>query len=270
MLLSDFVCQQLDIDAQLFMRLLDKKEVRVNSIKVVDNISLKCGDMVDVFLPQKFAKPKEIALNVVFSDDNIVVVNKQQGIEVDELQHLVVSQYSDAVLVHRLDRNTGGIVAFGRGQLNADLLILAFKERKVKKTYVARVHGKWQVDKAFKAWLFKDAKEKYVRIFDSKKVGCKDVETHFKTIQLGDDTTWIKAVPTTGRTHQIRAQLCHLGHPIVGEGKYSLQQFRQVNYEYSKKGIKYQQLFASELQFVELPQPLDYLNDKVFALKIEI
>ncbi|MCL1945283.1 MAG: RluA family pseudouridine synthase [Firmicutes bacterium] len=281
MLLIDFVCTALDIDARLFSRLLDKKEIRVNTVISSQNLPLRAGDMVSVFLPQKFVERQDKPLEVVFVNEHILIFNKPQGIAVEDYQKLVQKQYPKSVLAHRLDRNTGGILVFGANVQCGEALLQAFKQHKVIKTYYARVHGRWQVNQSFRAWIFKDAKLSQSRVFDTKRVGCKEIETHFENIKevvpivsmgvsthtANDNTTWIRVMPKTGRTHQIRAHLCHLQHPIVGEGKYSLQQYRQANLDFQKQGIRYQQLFAMSIKFVGLVGELEYLNDRIFEIK---
>ncbi|MDR1138557.1 MAG: RluA family pseudouridine synthase [Clostridiales bacterium] len=267
--LSDEVCKHLEIDAQLYARLLDKREIRVNTIKATSNVALQAGDVVSVFLPLKLTDKPLMQLDVVYSDDNLLVLDKPQGIDVMNFEKLVQAQYEGTQLVHRLDRNTRGILVFGANSASADILLRAFKTRTVKKVYVARVHGKWQVDRTYKAWLHKDSKLSLCRVYDTQRPGSKEIETHFRTIRVDDNTTWLQVKPHTGRTHQIRAHLCHLNHPIIAEGKYSLPQFKQANQLYIKSGIKYQQLFATELYFESLPQPLQYLNKKVFSIAID-
>ncbi|MBE7065762.1 MAG: RluA family pseudouridine synthase [Ruminococcaceae bacterium] len=172
----------------------------------------------------------------IYNDENLLVVSKSQGIPTEPdakdstcLIELVQSEYGNSCrLCHRLDRNTGGLVLIAKNPGTEKLITDAIKEKRIKKTYRFYVDGMLQ-SKAPKgkmqridAYHFKDAKQSRVYIYDTNRKFCKPISTRYKTIEYDSqkNITLIEAELITGRTHQIRAQFSHLGHPVIGDGKY--------------------------------------------------
>ena len=185
----------------------------------------------------------------IYNDENLIVVSKAQGIPVEPdskddvcLIELVREKYGESCnLCHRLDRNTGGLVLIAKNHVVEKLLTDAIKSKSVRKTYRFYVDGLLQ-SKAPKgkmqridAYHFKDAKQSRVYIYDNNRKFCKPISTLFKTIEYDStkNITLIEAELITGRTHQIRAQFAHLGHPVIGDGKYgSNKTNRKFKYKY--------------------------------------
>lgn len=185
----------------------------------------------------------------IYNDENLIVVSKVQGIPVEPdskdevcLIDLVRAEYGESCnLCHRLDRNTGGLVLIAKNPLIEKILTEAIKTKTVRKIYRFYVDGMLQ-SKAPKgkmqkidAFHFKDAKQSRVYIYDTNRKFCKPITTLFKTMEYDaqKNVTLIEAELITGRTHQIRAQFAHLGHPVIGDGKYgSNKTNRKFKYKY--------------------------------------
>lgn len=266
--LNSFLLDSFDgLKLNTLYKALRKKDVRINDIKVSDNVIIHAGDIIKVFIPddQLFNK-NNFKVSIVYEDDNIVVVNKPAEIEVvgeDSLTAELGKYYNNAPIFpcHRLDRNTTGLVLFAKSEEALNILLEKFKNREIEKHYKALVYGiPHKKEDTLTAYLFKDAKKSLVYISDVPKKGYEKIVTSYKVISFNNknNTSLLDINLHTGKTHQIRAHLSHVGYPIIGDGKYG---DREIN---KKFGYKYQQLCSCSLKFCFKTDAgiLNYLNNK--------
>lgn len=232
-------------------KLLRNKDVKVDGKATKDNANLNIGQRVTIFYDAIENRYKK-----VYEDEEVLVVYKFAGIETerglaDELKVLAV---------HRLDRNTEGLVIFAKTEEAAEILKNAFKQRLVQKFYVAEVVGRFDVDKRFDAFLIKDSQRAEVKIVDSPAKNAVPISTRVKTVKVGQQSSLVLVELLTGKTHQIRAHLAHLGHAIIGDGKYGKNEinkkFRQNRQKLACFCLKFAKigiLGLDEKQFVCFP-----------------
>lgn len=245
---------------------LRKKDILVNDVRIKDNITLKAGDNVTIYISDNYLF-KQVDLNIIFEDDNIIVVNKPSGIEVVDgnsqtLTTLLESQIQTHVYpCHRLDRNTSGLVLFAKNEKVLNILLEKFKTREIGKFYKCNIYGIPKKNTAtLEAYLFKDNKKSMVYIYDKPKTGSVKIITSYKVLKtdLKQNFSILEVELHTGKTHQIRAHLAHIGHPIIGDGKYGK---NEINKKFNKNT---QKLLAYKLVFKFKTDAgiLNYLNGK--------
>lgn len=235
-------------------KLLRNKDVRVDGVKISDNLEIAKGSEIVVFY-ENLDNVKNI--EKVYEDENIVIINKPQGIEASGASGL--AQKLGLIAIHRLDRNTTGLMILAKTEMAAAMLVSAIKSHKIEKIYIAEVVGSLKLkNQTFTAYHVKDSKNSFVKIYSSPVKGCKEIVTKFNTLKSSPSSSTIECTLITGRTHQIRAHLSFLGHPIIGDGKYG------KNEDNKKFGAKYQHLHCYKLIF-HLSGKLSYLNEKEFV-----
>lgn len=274
-------------------KLFRKKDVKINGHWVKENYILNEGEELTIFVTdtqlEEFNKPKEIekvTLNhqIVYEDENILIVNKPRGLLVhgDEgekkltLTNQVINylyfkgEYDPKndhgfipAPAHRLDRNTSGLVCFAKNLISLQDLEDLFKEKEeITKEYKALVVGKFEGTRHIDAPLLKDQKTGLVRV---SKLG-KSAETIAKSIGIYGNFSLLNVQILTGRTHQIRVHLASIGYPVVGDAKYG--DFK-VNKEVREKyKFENQFLTAYKLSFKKLKGHLSYLSGKSFEVKL--
>lgn len=271
-------------------RILRTGEVRINSRRVDATYRLQPGDRVRIppmRTAARAAKPAPAAalrLPVVFEDGALLVVNKPSGLAVhggSGVSFGVIEQLRAAhpelkflELAHRLDRETSGLLILAKKRSALTALHAALREGRIRKQYLALVKGRWQ-DETRRISL---PLKKYVARSGERRVSVhregRASETVFGRERGFRDYTLLSAELLTGRTHQIRVQLAHLGFPIAGDDKYG--DF-ELNRLLPKQGLKRMFLHAAELEFIHplsgdklelcapLPEPLARFLDSLAA-----
>ncbi len=217
-------------------KMLRNKDVKVNGKAQKENIVLNAGDSVVFYYSEDMLEKK---YEKVFENEDVVIVYKNAGIEsIGQIEESL-----KAVAVHRLDRNTEGLLVYAKNEKSEKNLKNAFKNRKIHKFYLAEVVGEFDVDKTSDGFLVKDAASSFVQIFDKKVPNSVKISTKIKTIYAKKETSLLEVELLTGRTHQIRAHLAHLGHAVVGDGKYG------KNTDNKKFGFSRQKLASYKMVF---------------------
>ena len=245
-----------DLSYSAFQKALRNKDVKVNGKRVNKDVLLNEGDRVEIYYSPKTEKGFE----EIFRDENILVVNKKQGVSSESLFDAVKNVYPNARFIHRLDRNTSGIIIFSLNDRAEEDLLLGFKKRMFYKEYTAEVVGVPKQERAIlEGYLIKDEKASIVKISDKPFKGAVYIKTGYEVVEKREKSAILKVILYTGKTHQIRAHLAFIGHPIVGDGKYGSEKTNKL----FKKDK--QQLCASKLILkFDKEDFLYYLNNREF------
>ena len=210
---------------------LRKKDIRINGKKVSENQTIFENDEVLIYISDDVLFSNQ--LSIVFEDENILVLNKHTNIEVtgaNSLTSIVQASYPKAMPCHRLDRNTTGLVLFAKNEDALNILLDKFKNREIEKHYICIVNGILsKKSDILNDFLFKDNKKSTVYISKTKSSGYLPITTKYKVLKENKrkNISLLDIELITGRTHQIRAHLAFIGHPILGDGKYGINEINK-------------------------------------------
>ena len=236
----------IDLPHSLLEKILRQNKIKVNKKKTKSSYRLKTGDLIEVYDIAKLKpsnkkekikylpKKKEIGTYddyVIEDNENFIVINKPTGIPVqsgtksfkniiDILKNTKYFENSQPFIVHRLDKETSGILIIAKNRKYAQLFTSLFRIRKIHKTYLAIVYGK--VDKSIKKM-----KDDLIYYENNKKITQKSI-TYLKIIRSNEGYSYLELNPITGRKHQLRKQLLKIGSPIIGDDKYFLNDRKRI------------------------------------------
>lgn len=251
-------------------KLIEQEEVSVNGRSAKSNYKLRNGDLIEIHIPDPIpleVEAEEIDLDIVYEDEDVVVINKPQGMVVHPAHGNYTGTIVNALLshcdnlsgingvmrpgiVHRIDKDTSGIIVIAKNNEAHVSLAEQLKEHSITRCYNALTEGRVKTEAGTIETLIgrnpKDRKEMAVVSRNGKRA-----VTHYKVLERFDNFTLIEARLETGRTHQIRVHMAHIGHPIVGDTVYGYKKQR-----FETKG---QLLHARILGFVH-PRTGEYME----------
>ena len=263
------------LPASLAQKYIRIKRIKLNGGRAERDTRLQPGDVLQLYINDEFfdepspdnafltvAAPK---LNIVYEDENILLVDKRPGLAVHPhdgaeygrtlIDHIQAYLYQKKewqprlenafapALCNRIDRNTGGIVIAAKTAEALRVMNQKIKDRELEKRYLAVVEGVPQPKQgSLKGYLFKDAQKNRVFVSDKPQPGAKSCHTDYKVLAERRGLSLVECDLITGRTHQIRAQFAHAGHPLLGDGKYG-----KLNKNFDRN---YQALYSYKLTFL--------------------
>lgn len=251
-----------------FSKALKKKDILINDKRISKDCIIHENDIIKLYIIDSLLYPN-YNIPIVYEDSNIIVFNKPKGLEVTGTESLTTYVHktynSNFMPCHRLDRNTLGLVLFSKNDTVNTILTEKFKNHEIEKHYIAKVYGMLpKKNDTLIHYLFKDTKKSIVYISDKCKPGYKKIITSYNVLSYDkeENSSVLDINLKTGRTHQIRAHLAYIGHPIIGDGKYGN---NLINKKFNQKT---QLLYSYYLKFNfnSYSGILDYLNNKEIIL----
>ncbi|MEC7942042.1 MAG: 23S rRNA pseudouridine(955/2504/2580) synthase RluC [Pseudomonadota bacterium] len=288
--IDNFLRNQLkNIPKSMIYRIVRKGEVRVNKKRIKAEYKLKAGDLVRIppvtieekveeSVPStKLNKVSELEQCIIYEDDHMLILNKPSGTAVHggsglkfgaiEALRALRPEARFLELVHRIDRDTSGILLVAKKRSALRHLQAQFREKTVQKYYFALVMGEWKNScKVVNAPLLKNEVNSIVRVNSNGKAS----ETRFKVLEKFKDATLIQASPITGRTHQIRVHTQYTGHPIAWDDRYGDRRFDAYT---GKVGLDRLFLHAANIKFthpgseekMDISAPMEARLEKAIA-----
>ncbi len=279
------------LPASLAQKYIRIKRIKCNGARTARDARLNAGDVLQLYINDEFFdKPRQdnafltVAtpkLSIVYEDEHIILVDKRPGLAVHPhdgaeygrtlIDHIQAYLYQKKqwrpreensftpALCNRIDRNTGGIVIAAKTAEALRVMNQKIKDRELDKRYLAIVEGTPKPKEgSLKGYLFKDEKKNRVFVTDRPQPGSKTCQTNYRVLGSQNGLSLVECELITGRTHQIRAQFAHAGHPLLGDGKYG-----KLDKRFDRT---YQALYSYKLTFTFTTDAgaLEYLNGKSF------
>ena len=300
--LDKFRLKYLDQAGSSFLyKMLRKKNITLNGKKAEGSERLQEGDEVTLSLAEetiaKFRTGRKadpvphpstgLKLDIVYEDQNILLINKPAGVlsqkaaAADVSVNEAVVEYVRAKqteeerasafrpsICNRLDRNTSGLITAGKTLAGSQFLSECFRNRLVDKYYLALVDGVMDKDLHLNNWMIKEETSNRVTVLRFPREGADRIETEIHPIQNNGVFTLVKLKLLTGKTHQLRAVLADLGHPVIGDPKYGSEEAnRRIR---TQTPLRFQLLHAWRLCFPKLEGHFEYLSESSFTAPLPI
>ena len=277
----------------MMYKAIRNKRIKVGGKRAEISTRLAEGDTVQMYINDEFFDSDDhreflsvsSALNIVYEDENILLIDKKNGLVVHEDNENSVDTLINRVkrylydkgeydpdaensfapsLCNRLDRNTGGIVIAAKNAESLRILNQKIRDREIEKLYLCVTVGvPPKKHDVLTAYLEKNSEDNTVRVTDRKTSSNKTIVTEYTVLKSNDRLALLEIRLGTGRTHQIRAHMAHIGCPLLGDGKYGI---NRINKEYK---VKTQALYSYKLKFSFVADSgcLEYLNGMEFSVR---
>ncbi|MDD3520797.1 MAG: RluA family pseudouridine synthase [Actinomycetota bacterium] len=271
----------IDISRSRIQKLIKSGRIKVSGLENISKSYILDGteriilSNIDSFDEEIMYSPQKIDINIIYEDDYMLAVSKPPGMVVhpapgnrDNTLLNAVLYYNDSIgfdkgaragIVHRLDKDTSGIILIAKDLFSHNRLSLLFKDRKIKKTYIALVLGNFK-EKTGLIDIPISRSKKNRKMMDVSVSGRRS-ETEFKVLKTYESCSLIEVCPKTGRTHQIRVHFSHIGHPVIGDKTYGNKETKLIA---GNIGLERHFLHASRITFIHP------FTDKIIDIKDEM
>ncbi len=274
--IDKYLSEKLDISRSKIQKLIEEDKVLVNGKPTGANYKVKLNDEIEVNDDLDFSidiKKEDIPINIVYEDEYLLVINKASGMVVHPAPGHYTGTLVNALLykfdlegdsirpgiVHRLDKDTSGLMLVAKTEKIHDILATMIKEKKVKRCYLALVDGLINHETGtIDAPIGRD-------IYDRQKmavtdINSKDAVTHFKVLKKYDDKTLVECILETGRTHQIRVHMKYINHPVVNDPIYNKKKSDDFGQMLHSKSIEFHHPITNKKLSFEVEPPKEFLE----------
>ena len=275
----------------LMYKEIRKKNIKVNKKRCDAGYTVREGDLIELYIGDELLEEKKsyydflkapAAPEIIYEDEDLLILNKKAGTlchpDSREYVNTLISSVKrylyekgewkpeagafSPALANRLDRNTSGLIIAAKNAAALSELDLAIKERRIEKHYLAAVHGIFKEKSGrLDAYLTKNESTNTVSVTDEPAEGSKHISTAYKVLDEYGGLSLVDIDLITGRTHQIRAHMAHIGHPLVDDGKYGLK------YGRSRQALcSYSLCFKSGFELLKRLEGREFRLDKCEVL----
>lgn len=276
--IDSFLSEKLELSRSKVQKLIKDEKVYVNGKIVSSNYKVKLDDVIEVereietFDSNNLVK-ENIPLNIVYEDEYLLVINKESGM----VTHPAPGNYTGTLvnallyrfdltddsirpgIVHRLDKDTSGLMVVAKDESTLELLSQMIKEKKVKRHYLALVEGLINHETGtIDAPIGRDINNrKKMSVTDT---NSKNAVTHFKVLKRYSNNTLVECILETGRTHQIRVHMSYIGHPVVNDPLYNNKKSDEFGQMLHSKSIEFIHPITNKSISYEVDPPKDFLD----------
>jgi len=272
-----------NLSYSMLRKSLRNKDIKLNGQRISTDSPIKSGDIVEIYINDSilFGLPKE--LTTIYEDENIIIAFKPQGLLSNSIESsntevtfedFVKEEKGDVKICHRLDRNTSGLLIFAKNDSSYKEILQAFKNGTITKEYIAYVDGtSFQKEhEILKNYIIKNSATGFSKVVTTPVTNSQEIITEIKVLDKNTDKNFsmLSVKIHTGKTHQIRAQLSAISHPIIGDPKYGKNEINKKFKIYKQLlfAVKYSFNFESDSSLAYLNKDSYFLNDDLYINKL--